>query len=264
MGNIELLNEKNIAIIGSRNSTEKGEKIAKLFSKDIVLQGINTISGMARGIDTAVHKGTIEALGKTIAILGSGFNKIFPKENKQLLYDILDSGGAIVTEYSPNTEKCPENFRQRNRIISGLSIGILVVEAAYRSGTAITVKHAKNQGKRIFCIPHEIDCKNGIGTNKFIREGAILVNNVREIMEEYGVNVIKKEKLVKKAQNQIKVEKEYLELYNIIKKSPMTLEEITKNIKEDISKINANLVMMELKGYIKKLPGNNYIIREDE
>ena len=115
MGNIDLLNTKSIAIVGSRKSTVKGEKIAKIFSKDIVNQGINTISGMALGIDTVVHQSTVEIGGKTIAVLGSGFNKIFPKENRQLFYKILDSDGVIVTEYSPNTEKCPENFRQRNR-----------------------------------------------------------------------------------------------------------------------------------------------------
>lgn len=264
MGNINLLNSKSMAVVGSRKSTIRGEKIAKLFSKDIVNQGINTISGMALGIDTVVHQSTLEFGGKTIAILGSGFNKIFPKENKQLFYNILDSGGAIVTEYSPNTEKCPENFRQRNRIISGMSIGVLVIEAAYRSGTSITVKYAKEQGKKIFCIPHEIDSKNGIGTNKFIREGAILVNNIEEIMKEYGVSKIKKEKKVIKEEKTIEIEKEYIKIHNAIKNSPVTLEEIIKAVKEDISQINVKLVMMELKGYIKKLPGNYYIRNGDE
>ncbi len=264
MGNIDLLNTKSIAIVGSRKSTVKGEKIAKIFSKDIVNQGINTISGMALGIDTVVHQSTVEIGGKTIAVLGSGFNKIFPKENRQLFYKILDSDGVIVTEYSPNTEKCPENFRQRNRIISGMSIGVLVIEAAYRSGTAITVKYAKQQGKKVFCIPHEIDSKNGIGTNKFIREGAILVNNIKEIMEEYGITEIKKEINIIKKQKSVEVEKEYLEIYNTIKESPVTLEEIIKKAKEDISQINVKLVMMELKGYIKQLPGNYYIRNGDE
>ena len=264
MGNIDLLNTKSIAIVGSRKSTVKGEKIAKIFSKDIVNQGINTISGMALGIDTVVHQSTVEIGGKTIAVLGSGFNKIFPKENRQLFYKILDSDGVIVTEYSPNTEKCPENFRKRNRIISGMSIGVLVIEAAYRSGTAITVKYAKQQGKKVFCIPHEIDSKNGIGTNKFIREGAILVNNIKEIMEEYGITEIKKEINIIKKQKSVEVEKEYLEIYNTIKESPVTLEEIIKKAKEDISQINVKLVMMELKGYIKQLPGNYYIRNGDE
>ena len=266
MGNIDILNEKAIAIVGSRKATSKGEKIAKSISRDTSLQGINTISGMALGIDSAVHIGTIEAGGKTIAVLGSGFNKIFPEENKKLFKTIINTGGAVVTEYSPNTSWCSENFRQRNRIVSGLSIGVLVIEAAYRSGTAITVQYAKKQNKKVFCIPHEIDNKNGIGTNKFIREGAILVSNIEEIMQEYGQYEVKKDLKIKQLKNiqKIKIEKEYKKLYDIITEIPINIEEVVKKSKENISEANSKLLIMELKGYIKQLPGNYYIRKGDE
>ena len=180
-----MLNENIISIIGSRSCTENGIKLATKFAKGLSKQGIVIASGMAVGIDSAAHRGTLKAKGKTIAVLGSGFNNIFPKENINLYNEIIKNDGLVITEYEPNIEPSSKRFLERNRIVSGLSIGILVVEAAHRSGTSVTARLATEQEKKIFVLPHEIGDIHGVGTNRLIRNGAILVTSPKEIIEEF-------------------------------------------------------------------------------
>ena len=184
-GNIDLLNVNIISIIGSRSCTENGIKLATKFAKGLSKQGIVIASGMAIGIDSAAHRGTLKAKGKTIAVLGSGFNNIFPKENINLYNEIIKNNGLVITEYEPNIEPSSNRFLERNRIVSGLSIGILVVEAAHRSGTSVTARLATEQEKKVFVLPHEIGDIHGVGTNRLIRNGAILVTSPRDIIEEF-------------------------------------------------------------------------------
>ena len=132
------------------------------MAKDLAKQDITVVSGLAKGIDTAAHRGALEGGGKTIAVLGCGFNHIYPEENSQLFKQIIESGGAIISEYSPNTYAKSQYFLERNRIVSGLSLGVLVIEAAYRSGTSVTAALAKKQGKKVFCIPHELTNIHGV------------------------------------------------------------------------------------------------------
>ena len=165
-GNLELLKSYSIAIIGSRQASDNGKKLAKKFSSELSSCGITIVSGLARGIDTIAHTYSYNQKGKTIAVLGSGFNKIFPPENIDLYKKILEEDGLVVSEYPPNTEADSLKFPERNRIISGLSNGIIVIEAKSRSGTSITAKFAKEQHKPVFVLPHEIDSPHGIGTNK--------------------------------------------------------------------------------------------------
>lgn len=153
LGNEKLLDSFGLAIIGCRKYSEYGKKISKDFSFKLSKHGINIISGMARGIDSFSHMACMVAGGKTIAVLGSGFNNIYPKENIQLFKEILKTGGTIVTEYSPDTKPLGSNFPLRNRIISGLSDGVIVIEASRKSGTLITVDYALEQGKEIFAVP---------------------------------------------------------------------------------------------------------------
>ena len=157
VGEIDLLNSKSIAIIGSRNASEKGKQIAQKFATELSYIGLTIIRGLAKGIDTQAHIGSYNKKGKTIAVLPSGFNNIFPKENIDLSKKILLNGGLLLSEYPPETIQKSSNFLSRNRIVSGLSIGVLIVEASYRSGTSVTAKYAKSQNKPIFAIPHEID-----------------------------------------------------------------------------------------------------------
>lgn len=185
LGNEKILDNFGIAIVGSRNCTKYGEEVAKSIAYNLSKYNINVVSGMAKGIDSAAHIGTIMGKGKTIAVLGSGFKHIYPKENMELLKDIINSGGAVITEYEEDTLPKPENFPKRNRIISALSQGVVVVEAGKRSGSLITAEIALEEGKEVFAVPGNIISKTSKGTNELIKDGAKLVENVRDILEEY-------------------------------------------------------------------------------
>ena len=211
IGRKEILNETSIAIVGSRDATEYGKSVAKDFAYNLACNGVNIVSGLARGIDTYAHIGSLNAvkekalvqneiliehkeadinkskntIGKTIAVLGNGLDRIFPPENSNLAEDIIKSGGCIISEYPLGTEPNRENFPARNRIISGLCNGVLVVEAKPKSGTMITIDFALEQGRDVFAIPGNIDSISSMGTNEIIRQGAKLVTNYKEILEEY-------------------------------------------------------------------------------
>ena len=188
-GNIEILNEKNIAIVGCRNSSKYGEEAAKYFAYNLSAKGINIISGLARGIDTYAHIGNLGAMmhngndicGKTIAVVGNGIDIIYPKENKYLEEKIIKSGGCIISEYPLGTKPEKFNFPARNRIISGLSKGVLVIEARAKSGTLITIDFALQQGRDVYVVPGNINSVNSVGTNDLIKQGAKLVTRVEEI-----------------------------------------------------------------------------------
>lgn len=170
-GNKGILNTNSISIIGSRSCSNEGIGIAKKFARELAEQNITVISGMAVGIDTAAHMGALEAGGLTIAVLGGGFKHIFPKENIGLFHKIIENGGAIITEYPPNKNVISKQFLERNRIVSGLSLGTLVVEAAFRSGTSVTAALAKSQGKKVFCVPHEMDNIHGVRNKQANKTG---------------------------------------------------------------------------------------------
>ena len=184
IGNIELLNAKyTIGIVGTRKCTEYGRRVANEFGKELSSKGICIISGLAMGIDGIAHNVAIEEQGKTIAVLGCGLNYIYPPENEWLFHKILEKGGCIISEYPTNTKPEKSHFPSRNRIISGLSDAVLVVEANYRSGSSITAKYAKKEGKVVYAIPNIIYATEGIGTNRLIREGAVLVTKPEQIIE---------------------------------------------------------------------------------
>jgi len=186
LGDKEILKEKAIAIVGNRQATEYGKKIALQMAKDLTEKGINIISGLAIGIDTCAHIGSLKAqmYGKTIAILGSGIDEIYPKENVELARQIIKSGGCIISEYPLGTKPNKKNFPQRNRLISALSDGVLVVEAGIKSGALITADFAIEQGKEVFAIPGDINKDQSIGCNLLIKDGAKIVTVIQDILEE--------------------------------------------------------------------------------
>lgn len=185
LGDEQILNKPSIAIVGCRQASDYGKKVAFRFAYELAKQGIVIVSGLARGIDTCGHLGAVKANEKTIAILGSGFGHIYPAENKELCKEIIQKGGAILTEYEPNSKPEKMHFPARNRLISGLSDGVLVVEAKEKSGTLITVDHALDQGKDVFIIPGNITSSNSYGTNELIKQGAKLVTKIEDILEEF-------------------------------------------------------------------------------
>ena len=188
LGDKEILNSFNIAIIGCRLNSKYGENVAKELAYKLSKLGIVITSGLAKGIDTYSHIGCLNAKGKTIAVLGSGLYNIYPKENIKIAKQIVENGGTIISEYEPNEKPRKENFPSRNRIISGISNGVVVVEAKEKSGTFITVDLALEQGKNIFAVPGNILSKNSQGTNELIKQGAKIVTKVEDIIEEY-INV---------------------------------------------------------------------------
>ena len=256
IGDESLLNKRSIAIIGSRDCTMYGYEQAKKFAKELSKKDICIVSGMAIGIDSAAHIGAKCEKGKTTAVLGSGFNKIFPEENKELFYQILNEGGCIITEYGPDVEPSYNNFPRRNRIVSGLVEGVLVVEARHRSGTSITAKYAKQQEKKIFCIPSNLENPTGVGTGRLIQEGAKLVLEPNDILLELGIIEEKQEYL---EEQEIQVSEEYKEIYSVLNKIPINVNEVCKRTNKKIVEVNTTLTMLELEGLVKQVGVNEFV-----
>lgn len=194
-GNKNILNKRAIAIVGCREATEYGKSVAKYFAYNLAKQKVNVISGLARGVDSYAHIGSNCAqsksyphvdnsndCGKTIAVIGNGIDTVYPQENKILANKIIENGGAIISEYPIGTKPDRMNFPARNRIISGMSEGVLVVEAKGKSGTLLTVDFALEQGRDVFVVPGNINSVNSVGTNRLIQQGAKLVTNYNEIL----------------------------------------------------------------------------------
>ncbi len=266
IGNLELLNKDSIAIIGSRNYSEYGKKITIELTKDLVKNNIVIISGMANGIDSIAHNACIDNGGKTIAVLGSGFKNIYPKENEKLFYKILDNGGLVISEYPINVPVQKKNFPLRNRIISGLADAVLVIEATYRSGTSITARYAKEQNKNVFCIPNSIGNKNSRGGIELLKKGAILITNAYEIMKQMNFEVISKgnnrqdfeKSIYKKLSNNQK------EIFVQLKKyDAMNIEELKSKINLNICEINQNITIMELEDIIEDIGMGKYRLKKE-
>lgn len=186
-GNKEILNQKTIAIIGCRDATNYGKKVASYLAYNLAKKesGYVIVSGLAKGIDSYGHIGSLTARGKTIAVMGTGLDMIYPKENEVLADKILNEEGAIISEYPLGTKPEKMNFPARNRIISGLSQSVVVVEAKEKSGTLITVDYALEQGRDVFVVPGNINSDNSAGTNDLIKQGAKLITSYMDILEEY-------------------------------------------------------------------------------
>ncbi len=188
LGNRFILNQRNFAIVGSRKATQYGKKIAMQISKELAENGLNVVSGLAIGIDSYAHLGCLQVkdAGKTIAVLGSGLDVIYPKENRKLAEQIINSGGCIISEYPIGSKIEKNNFPQRNRIISGLSEGILVVEASQKSGALITAEFGAEQGKEVFAVPGDINKEQSEGCNLLIKDGANVVTSSQDIIDIIG------------------------------------------------------------------------------
>lgn len=254
-GNINLIKNKSIAIVGSRDFTEYGKKQAKIFSEFLSNQGITIISGLAIGIDTIAHLNSYNNHGKSIAVIPSGLSKIYPPENEELCNVILKNGGLVITEYEKTDEINMNKIPLRNRIISGLSDGILIIEAKERSGSTITARYGFLQHKNVFCIPGEIGKKNSSGVNLLIKEGATLVTNPKEIVDYFDMC-----ESTLNEKNKKYIDKEFIEVLEFIGNIPVSINEIVRKTKKTVSEINEQLLFLEMNGQIKSLPGGMYII----
>lgn len=257
-GNLKLLNSTSIAIIGSRNASENGKTLAKKFSYELSRIGITVISGLARGIDTVAHTNSYSEAGKTIAILGCGFNNIFPPENSILFRKIIENDGLVISEYSPDTIISQNNFRDRNRIISGLSTAILVIEAKQKSGTGVTFNHAIKQHRPVFALPHDINDSHGIGTNRMLKKGAHLVTNTSDILDKLNLSDYKE------VYNNINFSEKtnlkpsdlkQLNILNHISQVPISSNDLARESGYSVNYVLSTLFILEMNGYIKKVPG---------
>ena len=248
-GNIKLLNSIGIGIVGSRNCSEYGRRMTKRFAKALGEYSITIISGMAVGIDSLAHTEAIKNGTYTIAVLPSGLKNIYPKENIKLYKEILANNGLVITEYDEKHKAQYQNFLDRNRIVSGLSIGILVVEGGHRSGTSVTAKLALEQNKKVFCIPSSLENPKGITPNRLIKE---------DILEEYPELEFK----IKEISQTRSIPEEYQDIYNIIKyNGKININEIVRKTKINIKEVNYKLMMLELEEKIVALPGKNFEIQ---
>lgn len=263
LGNVEILNELGIAVIGSRTNTQYGEKMCKTFTRNLVEYNINIISGLAVGIDGIAHRTCLNNSGKTIAVLPSGFDNIYPEIHKSLFREIIENGGAIVSEYEPNIKADSKKFIERNRIVAGLGIGTLVIEAGYRSGTSVTARHTVKQEKPVFCVPSSLENKKGYTTNELIRKGAHLVTKIDDILQYYNnIKFYKKE--IKQKDIFIDIPKDLLEVYKVINNKPIDINEIVRKTKLSINEVNYKTMILEIDDKIIELPGQRFIRNSKE
>jgi DNA processing protein len=261
----------SIGIVGSRRGSFYGLSAAEKFAIDLSSFGFTIVSGMARGIDTAGHKGALKFGGRTIAVMGSGFNHIYPAENKELSEEIARNG-AVISEFPLDALPLKQNFPRRNRIISGLSLGILVVEAARNSGALITADFALEQGREVFALPGKVDSPTSFGTNDLIKQGAKLASCIEDITQELGLPLIQQSAGNRELSEQgadldlqgfLRPQKnlagEEAALYNIISAQPKCLDDIVDQSRMDITKIADLLLRLQMRRLIKELPGKHFI-----
>jgi DNA processing protein len=245
-----------VSVIGSRRCSEYGTTVAFMLSRDLARRGVAIVSGLARGIDSMAHKGALEAGGETAGVLGCGVDICYPSENRALMAKVAE-GGCVVSEYPPGTPPLPGHFPARNRIISGLSRAVVVVEAAEQSGTLITVEQALDQGRDVFAVPGNITSRLSSGTNGLLKQGAALATCAEDILRELGLDNDAAD-LLKSTEN-IVLPPEEEAVYRKLRQDPVTLEELLRDVDSDSPTLTYLLTLLELKGHVKRLPGQRYI-----
>jgi DNA processing protein len=244
-----------VAVVGTRRATAYGREAALHLAGDLARSGITIVSGLAKGIDSISHRAALEAGGRTIAVLGNGLDMVYPRENERLAGEILGQG-ALLSEYPLGTKPVPTNFPWRNRIISGLSLGVLVVEAGLGSGANLTVKYALEQDREVFAVPGSIFWPRSQGTNKWIREGAKLVMAVEDILEELNLQMIPQQQEARELLPGDEVE---AALLAHLSADPVHIDALGASAGLPISLVSSTLTMMELKGMVRQVGAMNYV-----
>ncbi len=250
-----------IAMVGSRNPTYYGNQVAERMGYELAMNGLTIVSGMARGIDTSSHKGALKAGGRTIAILGSGLDVPYPRENKRLMDEIVSSG-VVISEFPMGTLPEKGNFPRRNRIISAVSFGVVVVEATIDSGSLITVGYALEQGREVFAVPGNITSKKSKGTNDLIKKGAKLVESADEVIEELRPQLIGviKEKKGNGERSLPQMTDEEEAIFKFLGYDPRHIDDIIRESKISINKALSLLLNLELRGIVKQMDGKRFVI----
>lgn len=271
-GNVSLLSRPSLAIVGTRHPSPYGSGVAEMLSRDLAARRLLVVSGMARGIDTCAHKGALVARSPTLAVWGTGIDVIYPKENKKLAEEILATGGAIVSEVPMGTFPAPQNFPRRNRIISGISIGVLVVEASENSGTRVTARCAAEQNRDLYAVPGNVTSKNSWTPNTLIKQGAKLVASWEDVWEDLPSQV--REELEVEVGVESKQEfqasllpdpalrpEEAIVLEMLRTDEALQLDEILESLETQLtsSEVFTALFELEMSWRIRCLPGKNYV-----
>jgi len=259
LGSMTVQDNLAIGIVGSRRASFYGLNNAEKFAIALSTQGITIVSGMARGVDTYAHRGALKAKGRTIAVIGSGFNHIYPAENADLAKEI-SSCGAVISEFPMDAKPLPGNFPRRNRLISGLSLGVLITEAARNSGALITADFALEQGREVFALPGRIDSVGSMGTNALLKQGAKIVTCCDDILEELnlsGRSMGKIESMVKK--QEITRGNEENRLYEYITQQPVAIDDLIQKTSLCSSQVLSLILKLQFKKLIKALPGKQFV-----
>jgi len=264
-GNPEALSSPSIAIVGTRKASGQGLELAGRIAYELASQCLAIVSGLAQGIDGAAHKGALEAHGITIAVLGSSLEErfLFPGSHLRLAKDIINAGGALVSEYEKNQPALRYHFVARNRIISGLSLGVVVVESPLKGGSLITAQFAKAQKRLVFAVPGSPFSNNARGTNALIKQGAMLVENATDILE-----VLKKKKLftpsshTKKQHTNKDNSPEEKAILDALSQGQAHIDKLAQKTKVEVAKLLATLLEMEINGKIKNVGGGNYVLTQ--
>lgn len=266
-GNPEILKRtrRAIAIVGSRQTTFYGQRVAATMAQSAARDGWTVVSGLARGIDTTAHKACVDADGPTIAVLGSGLGRIYPQENVELARRIAAGNGAVISEFPMNFPPDRRSFPMRNRIISGICKGCIVVEAGLKSGSLITANQALEQNRQVFAVPGHIDQHQAQGCNRLIQDGAKLIQSFHDVVEEFSINPVLpmfNEILGKTEQKNNSSKRPDLQLSELEDKIMVFLEQgetdtdnMVTSMQEPVSKILSTLISLELKGLVRQLPG---------
>lgn len=257
-GSLTKSDRNSVAIVGTRTATRYGKSIAERFSKDLAQNGITVISGMARGIDSVAHRATLSSSGRTIAVVGSGLDVIYPAENRDL-YNQITENGAVISEYKIGTKPDAQNFPKRNRIISGLSLGTLVVETKASGGSLQTAAYALDQNREVFAIPGNLENPQSDGTNLLIQKGeAKLVRKCEDILVELNIKVVPKvgENIAKPTHDLNMFEQK---IYDQLTKEPKHIDLIANETKINSSECLVNLLSLEFRDIVKQLPGKNFV-----
>jgi len=276
-GDVAMLSRPGIAVVGTRQPSPYGAGMAELLSRDLANRRLVILSGMARGVDTAAHKGAIEAGGKTVAVWGTGIDVIYPKENKKLAEQIVATGGTIVSEYPLGTFPAPQNFPIRNRILSGMSVGVLVIEAAEYSGTRITARCAMEQNRDVFAVPGNVTNKNAWGPNTLIKQGAKLTATWEDVWEDLPSEIrleLEDEQMAAGGRGESKaggtaslfkdapLPKHERTVFDKLRHDEsMQLDELIEQLEAELgsAEIFTALFELELAGRVRQLPGKNYV-----
>jgi len=255
-GHLKSSDTNSVAIVGSRKMSSYGREVAQKFSTELASFGVTIIvSGLAKGIDAAAHMGTLSVGGRTIAVLGQGLDSVYPVENTKLAEIIIESGGALMSEYPLGYPALPENFASRNRIVSGLSSAVIVIEGAEKSGTLLTATHAAEQGKTVFAVPGQITSPMSAAPHFLLRNGARIAISASDILEELDIQVkVDKEKI----ERILPSSKEEEKLIEILETEPLHLDELVRISGGKTAEISARLTIMEMKGMVRNLGKGMY------